>query len=96
MKENLATISQGPLSQFAVAIAGRSHKNHLPRIRDNIVLLLRKNVLEWLATLGTGVILFIAITLFLLQLAEHGWEQNAGSPAPPAPPTISLANRPVL
>lgn len=73
MKENLATIHQGPLSQFAVEIAGRNCKNHLLRMRDRIVSLLREHVLECLAILGTGGVFFIGITLFLLQLAEHGW-----------------------
>ncbi len=73
MEDNLATISQGPLRQFAVEIAGGNCKNHLLRMRDGIVRRLRENLQECLATLGMGAVLFIGITLFLHQLAEHGW-----------------------
>jgi len=72
MKDSLATISQGPLNQFAVETAGRNCKSHLSQARNNFVCLLRENFLDGLATLGTGIVFFIGITLFLLQLAEHG------------------------
>ncbi len=73
MKDNSQSINHLLFSQLSGEIAGRIFQSQVLQARTNLLHLARKIFPTIIAILTIGVIFFIGITLFLYQLAEHGW-----------------------
>jgi len=73
MKENTQSIDHLLFNQLSGEVAGRLLYNQIRQAHVFLSRLAGRILPTIFATLTMGVILFIGITLFLYQLAEHGW-----------------------
>jgi hypothetical protein len=73
MKENSQSINHILFGQLLSETAGCIFQNQVLQARSNILHLARKILPTVVATLIMGGVFFVGITLFLYQLAEHGW-----------------------
>ena len=73
MKEHSPSIHRGIFEQLSGGVAEQLAQEHILRIRWQIAGLLKAFLPTVLATLAMAAILFTGISLFLVQLAEHGW-----------------------
>jgi hypothetical protein len=73
MKENTQSIDHLLFNQLSGEVAGRLLHSQMRQARLALSHLAARILPTIFATLTMGVILFIGITLFLYQLAEHGW-----------------------
>ncbi len=73
MKYNSQSISHILYSQLSSEVAGGIFQSQVLQARSNLLYLAKKILPTIVATLAMGVVLLIGITLFLYQLAEHGW-----------------------
>ncbi len=73
MKYNSQSINHILYSQLSSEVAGRLFQSQTLQVRLNFLHPAKKILPTIFATLAMAVILFIGITLFLYQLAEHGW-----------------------
>ncbi|MBU1565354.1 MAG: hypothetical protein KJ630_06980 [Proteobacteria bacterium] len=73
MKENSESINHILFNQFSGVVAGRFFQNLVQQARSQLLHLARKFLPSIVATLVIGAVFFIGISLFLYQLAEHGW-----------------------
>ena len=73
MKYNSQSINHILYSQLSSEAAGRIFQSQVLQVRSNLLRLTRRILPTIVATLVMGVVLFIGITVFLYQLAEHSW-----------------------
>jgi hypothetical protein len=74
MKETAGNMSDILFAYRSGTLVGSIFINRLHQVRTAFLQSIRQALPTMLASCGTGVILFIGISLFLYQLAEHGWK----------------------
>ena len=74
MKETAGNMSDILFVYRSGTLAGSIFINRLHQVRTAFLQSIRQALPTLLASCGTGVIFFIGISLFLYQLAEHGWK----------------------
>ncbi len=74
MKENTESINQNLFTHFPPIQANHNLTHLFFSSLKKRSCLLKTHILNSLTTLGIGTILLLAMYLFMVQLAEHGWQ----------------------